>query len=222
MLTSLYMVLIHTDSTQTNTNLTWKNRTNNLLSSMSVFFTGANDTEDTSAPGRIMTEVACEPVGTCDSDNYAFKGLTAQWMGEAAQIAPFTTDKISGYLQSSAEAAAAQCSGGHNGTACGSRWTRPRYDGKTGLGQELSAMNVFLANLAVNSSAPTTTNTTAATQAKDASQSPSPSPSSSTTVASGSPTATSSRPSSGSQRLWAASWTVMLVIPAALLSSWLL
>ena len=160
-----------------------------------------------------MIEVACEPLDTCDDDQYAYKGLTAQWMGEAMQVAPFTTDKISSYLQSSAEGAAKQCSGGDNGTACGVRWTKIEYDGRTGLGQEFSALNVFLANLAVNASAPTNANTTAATpQAKGTTTL-----SSSATSESGKPTATSSKPSSGSQRLWAASWTLFLIIPAAVL-----
>lgn len=132
-------------------------------------------------------EVACEPSDTCDSDQYTYKGLTAQWMGKAMQVAPFTTTKISSYLQSSAEGAAKQCSGGDNGTACGARWTENTYDGKTGLGQEFSALNIFLANLAVNSSSPTNANTIAAT------------------------TAASSKPSSGSERLWAASWTLLMI-----------
>ena len=160
-----------------------------------------------------MTEVSCEPFGTCSSDQYAYKGLTAQWMGEAMQIAPFTADTILSYLKSSAQGAANQCSGGNNGTACGTQWTENKYDGKTGLGQELSALNVFLANLAVNSSAPANANTTAATT-----QTKGTTPSSSTTTTSGKPSASSSKPSSGTQRLWAASWTWSFVIPAALLS----
>ncbi len=193
------------------------NRTNDLLSSMSVFFTGPNDTS--SDPG-IMSEVACEPFHTCNSDQYAFKGLTAQWMGETVQIAPFTADKISSYLQSSAKGAAEQCSGGHNGTTCGTQWTKSKYDGKTGLGQELSALNVFLANLAVNSSAPINANTTAAAaQANGATtQSNGPTASSANPSTSGSPAAATTTRPSGSERTWAVSWTLALVIPAALLS----
>lgn len=188
----------------TNTNATWKNRTSELLSSMSVFFTGANGTNDTSVDPGIMTEVACEPMGTCEDDIYAYKGLTAQWMGEAVQVAPFTTDIISSYLRSSAVGAAKQCSGGDNGTTCGTRWTKSEYDGTTGLGQELSALNVLVANLAVNSSAPTNANATGATAQ--------------TKGTPGTSTVTSSKPSSGSQPLWPASWTLPLVFPAAMLS----
>ena len=141
-------------------------------------------------------------------------------MGETMQVAPFTTDKIMGYLQRSAAGAAKQCSGGHNGTTCGTRWTKSKYDGKTGLGQEYSAFSVFLANLAVKSSAPTNMNTTVAAPAGGGptqdgptlANGPTPSPTKAGT--SGTPT---SRPSSGSQRLWVGSWTLSLVIPAALL-----
>lgn len=213
---TLCLAPTHTDeNTQTNTNATWKARTDNLLSSLSIFFTGANNTLDTSAAPGIMIEVACEPEGTCDSDQYSYKGLTAQWMSEAMQVAPFIADKVSSYLQSSAEGAAKQCSGGHNGTACGTRWTEDKYDGKTGLGQEFSALNVFLANLAVNSSSPTNANATAATTATNTKSTATPS-SSSTTASGKSSTTTTSKPSSGSDRLWAASWTLSLIITALL------
>ena len=171
-----------------------------------------------------MFEVACEPARSCNTDQYAYKGLTAQWMGEAMQVAPFTTDKILSYLQSSADGAAKQCSGGPNGMTCGTHWAKSKYDEKTGLGQEFNALNVFLANLAVNSSAPINANTTVAAQAQKSTRA---TPSSTTNSTSGTPTAgtsrtpnatTSSKPSSGSQRLWQVSWTLLLVVPVALLS----
>ena len=174
-----------------------------------------------------MFEVACEPARSCNTDQHAYKGLTAQWMGEAMQVAPFTTDKILSYLHSSANGAAKQCSGGPNATTCGTYWVGRKYDEKTGLGQEFNALNVFLANLAVNSSAPINANTTIAAQAQESTRADAPTPSSTTNSTSGTPTAgtsripnatTSSKPSSGSQRLWAVSWTLLLVVPVALLS----
>ena len=129
---------------------------------MSIFFTADNNTQGPDADPGIMFEAACEPSRTCKAEQYAFQGLTAQWMGETMQVAPFTTDKIMSYLQSSAAGAAKQCSGGRNGTTCGTRWTMSKYDGKTGLEQEYSAFNVILANLAVKPSALTNMNTTVA------------------------------------------------------------
>ena len=168
---------------------------------MSVFFTGDENSHNTSTDAGIMIEVACESEMTCNTDQHAFKGLAAQWMGETMQVAPFTTGTILSYLRTSAQAAAKQCSGGPNGTACGQHWRQATYDGQTGLGQELSALNVFLANLALNSSAPTTA--TSGTTS---------------TSTSGTPHAsTSVKPSSGSDSTSAASWTLSLLVPAALL-----
>lgn len=50
-------------------------------------------------------------------------------------------------LQQSAKGAAAQCSGGANGTTCGSDWSSSAWDGTQGLGQDLSALNIIVANL---------------------------------------------------------------------------
>ena len=126
---------------------------------MSIFFKGVKYNHNTSTDAGILTELACEPQRTCTTAQHAYKALTAQWLGETMQIAPFTRAIILRYLQSSAQGAARQCSGGPNGTTCGTHWREAKYDGTTGLGQELSAMNVFVANLALDSSAAPTTTT---------------------------------------------------------------
>jgi mannan endo-1,6-alpha-mannosidase len=56
-------------------------------------------------------------------------------------------EQIDFVLRTSAQGAAAQCSGGTSGTACGSDWGEEEWDGTEGLGQDLSAMNIFLANI---------------------------------------------------------------------------
>lgn len=56
-------------------------------------------------------------------------------------------ERIAFILQQSAKGAAAQCVGGENGTTCGSNWASSEWDGTEGLGQDLSALNVILANL---------------------------------------------------------------------------
>ena len=144
-----------TDTLQTYGNTQWQNRTESILSSMSVFF---------SKPTSIMTEVACETKATCESEQYAFKGLTAQWMGTTTQIAPFTRSTIMGYLQASAKGAADQCTKQGNVTVCGFEWNKSSSNGITGVGQQLSALNVIVANLAINASAPVTVNTTTTSQ----------------------------------------------------------
>jgi mannan endo-1,6-alpha-mannosidase len=61
-------------------------------------------------------------------------------------LVPETADQIKPKLQSSAEAAAKTCTGNNNQT-CGIKWYTDKWDGTTGMEQEISATNVFLANL---------------------------------------------------------------------------
>jgi len=96
-------------------------------------------------------------------------------MGATSQVAPFTADVIKSTLQKSASGAAASCSEGSNSTACGSQWTTAKSNGNTDFGQQLSALNIILANLAANASTPVTSNTTkAGTSSHSASASPAP------------------------------------------------
>lgn len=60
-------------------------------------------------------------------------------MGDIAKIAHFTHNTIIKHLRPSAEAAAAQCTGGDTGTYCGTKWTTGSYDGTMGVGQQMSA-----------------------------------------------------------------------------------
>ena len=108
-----------------------------MLSAMNVFW-----------PDNIITEVACEQNKLCQADQIPMKGLTAQWLGQTAQVAPFTQDSLSPVLRASATAAAKQCSDGNDTATCGFSWTSDKSDNNTGVGQQLDAMNVFLANLA--------------------------------------------------------------------------
>lgn len=48
------------------------------------------------------------------------------------------------YLTASAKAAALQCSGRKNETTCGMKWTQEKkYDGKKGVGEQMSALQVI-------------------------------------------------------------------------------
>ena len=155
---------------------------------MSVFF----------SRDGVIKEVACEPQDTCNNDQYSFKGIAAEWLGATVQIAPFTADTITPYLQASAKGAAASCSGGDNKTTCGFDWTKSKHDGKTGFGQELSALNVILANLATNASAPVAAATSSQNSTSSGSKSPSPSAS---TASTGTSASASVNPYSSSSRL---------------------
>lgn len=91
-----------------------------------------------------MFEAACEGVGTCNTDNKSFKAYMSRWMAATTKVAPYTYDIVMARLRASATAAALQCSGGPDGETCGLRWTQgATYDGSAGVGEQMSAMEVF-------------------------------------------------------------------------------
>ncbi|QSZ31407.1 hypothetical protein DSL72_000972 [Monilinia vaccinii-corymbosi] len=122
----------------TNGSSLWKTRTEGLLNASSVFF-----------KDNIMFEVACEdtPAG-CDTDQQTFKAYLSRWMAGTTKVAPFTEATIMRYIKASAQAAAKQCDGGESGRACGEHWTAgSTYDGKYGVGEQMSALSVIQATL---------------------------------------------------------------------------
>ena len=134
------------------------------LFAMPVFlFEDSNSTQTTSissSSSGIMIEIARKPEDSRNYDQPMDKGLAAQRIGANMLVTPFTITSISTLVQRSAQGAADQCSGGIEGTICGQEWSKTDYDGRSGLRQELSALNVVLANLAVNAPAPVAANAT--------------------------------------------------------------
>lgn len=99
-----------------------------------------------------MVETSCEVGDTCETDQKSFKAYLTRWMASSIQVAPFIEDQIMPKLEASAVAAAQQCSGGETGTSCGLRWTEgTKYDGTTGVGEQMAALeaiqNVLIKNL---------------------------------------------------------------------------
>lgn len=130
----------------------WKERVDGMLNGTAVFFT-TNDR-------NIMTEVACEPVNLCDLDQQSFKAYLSRWMAATTKWAPWTSSTIMPLLNASAIAAAKQCTGGDNGQMCGLKWTtNGEWDGSTGVGQQMAAMEVTLANMITSVTAPVTNST---------------------------------------------------------------
>ncbi|KAA8649507.1 glycoside hydrolase family 76 protein [Aspergillus tanneri] len=101
--------------------------------------------------GLIMSEVACEPIESCDRNQMCFKGFLSVWMAFTSKLVPSTASRILPKLQGSAEAAAKQCSGGADKTVCGVRWYQDTWDGKAGLEEQMSALSVFTANIMLQS-----------------------------------------------------------------------
>lgn len=91
----------------------------------------------------IMAETACESNGKCNIDQRSFKAYLARWMAATMVRAPFTEPLIQPLLESSAQAAAQSCTGGPDGDACGLKWTEKSFDDITGVGEQMSATEVF-------------------------------------------------------------------------------
>ena len=114
-----------------------------------------------------MYESACEIDNTCSTDQTSFKAYLSRWMADVAKLAPFTYDTIMSRLNPSAKAAAAHCTGGDTGTACGTRWTTENYDGKTGAGQQMSALEVVQVTLLDTVGGPLTNSTGGSSKSDD-------------------------------------------------------
>ncbi|CAG9940459.1 unnamed protein product [Clonostachys rosea f. rosea IK726] len=118
-------------------NKMWKERLDLLLQGSKVFFTGDDK--------NIMEEVACEPVDHCNVDQQSFKAYLSRWLAGITQWVPDTYDFVMPYIRASAVAAAKQCTGGSNGRMCGLKWSTGKYDGSSGVGQQMAALEVTLA-----------------------------------------------------------------------------
>ncbi|KAI2466744.1 glycoside hydrolase family 76 protein [Annulohypoxylon bovei var. microspora] len=134
----------------------WSERVDGILNSTEQIFFYGNDTSD-----RIMIEIACEPVNLCDTDELSFKAYLSRWMAATTKWAPWTFDRIKTLLQNSAIAAAKQCTGGDNNRMCGLKWANNSgaWDGTTGVGQQMAALEVVLANMIQQAEAPVTNGT---------------------------------------------------------------
>ncbi|KAK5723806.1 i-AAA protease yme1 [Elasticomyces elasticus] len=119
----------------TNGSQIWEDRTTGLLEACANNFFSPFDNAT-----NIMYEPACEPDGTCNTDQFSFKAYLARWMSKSAIVAPYIAGSVNKLLTQSAQAAAQACSGGVSGTTCGQRWYVGGYDGSYGVGQELSAL----------------------------------------------------------------------------------
>ncbi|KAF3907022.1 hypothetical protein AA313_de0206927 [Arthrobotrys entomopaga] len=120
----------------TNGDAYWKQQIDSVLqATFDTFF-------DT-ATGAIK-EIQCQDSDTCNNDQPSFKAYLVRWMSYTAQVAPYTYAQIMPKLITNAQLAAATCTGQPGGNICGLKWnTGAQWDGKYGLGEELSAMEVI-------------------------------------------------------------------------------
>ncbi|KAJ5051742.1 uncharacterized protein L3040_001514 [Drepanopeziza brunnea f. sp. 'multigermtubi'] len=139
----------------TNGSAIWETRVNGLLDqTIKIFF-----------PGGIAYEVACEAALVhCTIDMFSYKAYLTRWMAATTKFAPFTYDRVIAVLRTSAAAAAQQCSGSPaerpNGRMCGLSWSKKaEWDGTSGVGQQMAAMEAITSNLIQESKEPLTNGT---------------------------------------------------------------
>ena len=131
----------------TNGSSVWVNRTAGLLEATATFFSPYENSTN------IMFEAECERGMTCNVDQFSMKAYLARWLAGTSKLAPFTQGAIGPLLQTSAAGASSSCSGGPNNQTCGAKWYIGGWDGTSGLGQQLSALEVMY-SLLVNSTQP--------------------------------------------------------------------
>lgn len=126
----------------------WKTRTEKLLEASRSFFTPFDNATD------IMYEHACEQVDKCNTDMLSFKGYLSRFAYASTLMVPSILPTVNELFQVSAAAAAKACSGGDKGTTCGQKWYVGGYDGHTGLGQEMCALETIQGLLVAESTPP--------------------------------------------------------------------
>lgn len=109
-------------------------------------------------PDDIALEASCEPHDTCSVDMVAFKGLVHRWLAATTQVAPFTASKILSVLETSAQAAVDQCTGGKSGRKCGFFWSDGEYvePETSGAGEQMSVLSAVSNLLISNDDSPAT------------------------------------------------------------------
>lgn len=132
----------------TNDTEIWIDRTTGLLAATATFFTPFKNASN------IMFEAACELTSTCDIDQQSMKAYLARWLATSSIVAPYIAGRVGVLLRASALGAASACTSGTYGNTCGSKWYINGYDGITGLGEQLSALEVVTGLLANDSMAP--------------------------------------------------------------------
>lgn len=116
----------------------WYNYTIKLLESAQVFFKNISGS-------MVMYEAACQPSNSCNNDQRSFKAYFSRFLGLTSVLVPQTEPVITKWLVDSANGAAGSCSGGSDGVTCGLSWTdwSQGWDGKWGLGEQMSALEVM-------------------------------------------------------------------------------
>lgn len=133
---------------QTQGSTLWKSRLDSLTTA----------TLKTFSPKDIAVEVACEARATCTTDMFSYKGCLHLYLPGAAQLTPYTVDKILAVLKTSAQAAVGQCTGGDSGRQCGFYWADGKFvkPSTTGVGEQMDVLGAVEALLVEGLAGPVT------------------------------------------------------------------
>ncbi|QFZ25251.1 putative 6-D-mannanase [Clavispora lusitaniae] len=116
-------------------NETWETGVAQILDASSYFFNNS-----------IMTETTCAQSNSCNNDQRSFRSLFARCLSLTAGLMPEHFDQIyNNWIVPSAKAAAGSCSGGSDHITCGENWSVDGWDGKYGLGEQISAGETIMA-----------------------------------------------------------------------------
>jgi mannan endo-1,6-alpha-mannosidase len=126
----------------------WNERTEGILQASQSYFDPFGNTTN------IMYEHACEQVNKCNVDMLSFKGYFSRFAYASTQMVPSLLPAVNKLLKPSAAAAAAACTGGPKGTTCGQKWYVGGFDGHTGLGQEMCALETIQGILVADAAPP--------------------------------------------------------------------
>ncbi|KAH9824541.1 putative glycosyl hydrolase [Teratosphaeria destructans] len=139
----LYGVAVMLNYTQDDA--TWSSHLNGLVTAAIAGFTDSNGT---------LQESGCEPSDSCDLDQLSFKAYLARWLALSAALVPATARQITPILQSSVQGALASVNAGPGNGVSGFKWTTGTYDDNAGVGQQLAALEIVGAQLAVSKALP--------------------------------------------------------------------
>lgn len=143
------------NSCQTINTAQWSYSLATLMGGAAYLYNYTGDTEWQTEVGRyvsglstflnndVLYEPRCQNSGTCNNDQRSFRSIVSRYIGATARLVPQYTDDLMKVLDASASGAAASCSGGTDGHTCGQNWSSGSWDGKYGLGEQMSALEAI-------------------------------------------------------------------------------
>ncbi|CAN3374163.1 hypothetical protein DIURU_000898 [Diutina rugosa] len=116
----------------------WKDRAHSIMHAGMTYFVDSKG---------FMQETTCAPSKRCNNDQRSFRSLWSRGLQLTVALIPEFYDTVMPYIEKSAVGAAKSCSGGSDGITCGMDWSIGSWDNMWGLGEQMSALEVTLANL---------------------------------------------------------------------------